>query len=162
MFFTAFDKYAVTRLMITWLNLDLGIEVCLFNGMTMVQKTWLQLGYVFYMWTLQIIIIFFCRRSTRCTRLFGENVNKVLSTLILLSFVKKGRIVQSIWSLNKLYVINSTSDLGLDRNMWLMDSLLKANICCCVSDSIALFYLHCHSFLYSFFQNCQVGDAFDG
>ena len=123
-FFSTFYKYEVTRLMITWLNLDLGIEVCLFNGMTMIQKTWLQLGYVFYMWTLQIIIIFLCRRSTRCTRLFGENVNKVLSTLILLSFVKTGRIVQSILSANMLYVVNSTSDSGLDRNMWLMDSTI--------------------------------------
>ena len=123
-FFLKFHKYEVTRLMITWLNLDLGIEVCLFNSMTMIQKTWLQLGYVFYMWTLQIIIIFLCRRSTRCTRLFGENVNKVLSTLILLSFVKTGRIVQNILSSNKLYVINSTSDSGLDRNMWFMDSTI--------------------------------------
>ena len=123
-FFSTFHKYEVTHLMITWLNLDLGIEVCLFNGMTMIQKTWLQLGYVFYMWTLHITIIFLCRRSTRCTRLFGENVNKVLSTLILLSFVKTGRIVQNILSLNKLYVINSTSDSGLDRNMWLMDSTI--------------------------------------
>ena len=124
-FFLKLHKYEVTRLMITWLNLDLGIEVCLFNGMTMIQKTWLQLGYVFYMWTLHIIIIFLCRRSTRCTRLFGENVNKVLSTLILLSFVKTGRIVQSIWSSNKLYVINSTSDSSLDRNMWFMDSTIQ-------------------------------------
>ena len=124
-FFSAFSKYEVTRLMITWLNLDLGIEVCLFNGMTMIQKTWLQLGYVFYMLTLHIIIIFLCRRSTRCTHLFGENVNKVLSTLILLSFFKTGRIVQSIWSSNKLYVINSTSDSGLDRNMWFMDSTIQ-------------------------------------
>ena len=124
-FFPTFHKYEVTRLMITWLNLDLGIEVCLFNGMTMIHTTWLQVGYVFYMWTLQIIIIFLCRRSTRCTRLFGENVNKVLSTLILLSFVKTGRIVQNILSLNKLYVINSTSDSGLDRNMWLVDSTIQ-------------------------------------
>ena len=121
-FFTEFHKYEVTHLMITWLNLDLGIEVCLFNGMTMIQKTWLQLGYVFYMWTLQVIIIILCRRSTRCTRLFGENVNKVLSTLILLSFVKAGRIVRNICSLNKLHVINS--DSGLDRNMWFMDSTI--------------------------------------
>ena len=44
-FFSTFHKYEVTHLMITWLNLDLGIEVCLFNSMTMIQKTWLQLGY---------------------------------------------------------------------------------------------------------------------
>ena len=118
-FFSTFHKYEVIRLMITWLNLDLGIEVCLFNGMTMIQKTWLQLGYVFYMWTLQIIIIFLCRRSTRCTRLFGENVNKVLSTFNLLSFVKTGRIVLSIYSVKNLFVLNST--LAVDRKVWLMD-----------------------------------------
>ena len=118
-FFSTFHKYEVTRLMITWLNLDLGIEVCLFNGMTMIQKTWLQLGYVFYMWTLQIIIIFLCRRSTRCTRLFGKNVNKVLSTLILLSFVKTGRIVLNIVLAKPLYVLNST--IAVDRKVWLMD-----------------------------------------
>ena len=114
-----FHEYEVTRLMITWLNLDLGIEVCLFNGMTMIQKTWLQLGYVFYMWSLYIIIIFLCRRSTRCTRLFGENVNKVLSTLILLSFFKTGRIVLSIGSVRPLYVLNST--IAVNRKVWLMD-----------------------------------------
>ena len=118
-FFPPFHMYEVTRLMITWLNLDLGIEVCLFNGMTMIQKTSLQLGYVFYMWSLYIIIIFLCRRSTRCTRLFGENVNKVLSTLILLSFFKTGRIVLSIGSVRPLYVVNST--LAVDRKVWLMD-----------------------------------------
>ena len=118
-FFTEFYRYEVTRLMITWLNLDLGIEVCLFNGMTMIQKTWLQLGYVFYMWTLHIIIIFLCRRSTRCTHLFGENVNKVLSTLILLSFVKTGRILLIIGSVNDLFVLDSA--VALDKKVWLMD-----------------------------------------
>ena len=122
-FFSAFSRYEVTRLMITWLNLDLGIEVCLFNGMTMILKTWLQLGYVFYMWTLQIMIIFLCRRSTRCTRLFGEHVHKVLSTLILLSFVKTGRIVFIIGSLKNLFILNSS--LAVDRNVWLMDSSIQ-------------------------------------
>ena len=118
-FFSAFSKYEVTRLMITWLNLDLGIEVCLFNGMTMIQKTWLQLGYVFYMLTLHIIIIFLCRRSTRCTRLFGENVHKVLSTLILLSFVKTGRIVLSTCSVKHLFIFSSRFDVNW--KVWLVD-----------------------------------------
>ena len=120
-FFTEFNN--VTRLMITWLNLDLGIEVCLFNGMTMIQKTWLQIGYVFHMLSLHIIIIFLCRRSTRCTRLFGENVHKVLSTLILLSFVKTGRIVLVIGSLEHLFVLNSS--LAVDRMVWLMDPTIQ-------------------------------------
>ena len=119
---STFHKYDVTRLLITWLNLDLGIEVCLFNGMTMNQKTWLQIGYVFYMWTLHIIIIFLCQRSTRCTRLFGKNVNKVLSTLILLSFAKTGRIVLSICSTKNLFTINSTS---AQDKVWLMDPTIR-------------------------------------
>lgn len=91
--FLNFYNYDIPRIAIAWLNLDLGIEVCFYKGMNMYQKTWLQIGYVLYMIVLQLSIVILCRRYVCCTRLFGRNVTKVLSTLFLLLFTKTERIV---------------------------------------------------------------------
>ena len=42
---------------IAWLNLDLGIETCLYDGMDAYAKTWLQFLFPAYIWTIVIIII---------------------------------------------------------------------------------------------------------
>ena len=36
---------------ISWINLDLGIEVCFYSGMNVYQKTWLQFVFPFYIWS---------------------------------------------------------------------------------------------------------------
>lgn len=95
-FFPNFNNYNITRILIAWLNLDLGIEVCFYNGMTIYQKIWLEIAYVFYIWFLQITIIALCRRYVYFTRLLGRNIAKVMSTLLLLLFLKTVRIAQEI------------------------------------------------------------------
>lgn len=89
---SSFSNYDVPRIVIAWLNLDLGIEVCLYNGMTAVQKIWLQISFVLYLFALQIVIFILCRFYVRWTRLFGRNTTKVISTLILLIFTKVARL----------------------------------------------------------------------
>ena len=37
---------------IAWLNLDLGVETCLFQGLTAYSKTWLQFVFPFYIWSI--------------------------------------------------------------------------------------------------------------
>ena len=37
------------RIFISWLNLDLGIETCFYNGMDSLAKTWLQFAFPFYL-----------------------------------------------------------------------------------------------------------------
>ena len=94
--FPHFSNWNISRILIAWLNLDLGIEVCLYNGLNAYQKNWLQFGYIAYMWSLQVIIILLCRRYIFFTRVFGKNVTKVLSTLIFLCFSKALQIISDV------------------------------------------------------------------
>ena len=70
---------------IAWLNLDLGIKTCFFNGLDGYWKTWLQFGYSL---TLIATIIVCCKFSSKLSRLFGRNVVSVLSTLIFMAHSK--------------------------------------------------------------------------
>ena len=77
---------------ISWLNLDLGIETCFYNGMDSYVKVWLQFVFPFYIWVI-IIIIIFLAEHTKLGRLIGHNTVPVLATLILLSYMKLLRTV---------------------------------------------------------------------
>ena len=73
---------------IAWLNLDLGIETCFYNGMTAYAKVWLQFLFPLYIWFIIATIIVLCHYSTWLSNKIGGNVVQVLATLILLSFTK--------------------------------------------------------------------------
>ena len=42
---------------VSWLNLDLGIQTCFYNGMDMYAKAWLQFVFPVYMWLIVAIIV---------------------------------------------------------------------------------------------------------
>ena len=83
---------------IAWLNLDLGIETCLYDGMDAYAKTWLQFLFPAYIWTIVIIIIMSSRYSTTVSRMSGNNAVQVLATLFLLSYAKLLRVSITIFS----------------------------------------------------------------
>ena len=90
---------------ISWLNLDLGIETCLYDGMTSLVKVSLQFVFPFYLWALITIIILVFRHSTRIVklvRLCGNHSVSVLATIFLLSFTKLMRTITSALSLTTL------------------------------------------------------------
>ena len=70
---------------IAWLILDLGIETCIFNELDGYWKTWLQ-----FVFSLSLItgLIICCRYSGKLSRLCGNNVVHVLSTLIFMAHSK--------------------------------------------------------------------------
>jgi len=73
---------------IAWLNLDLGIETCFFNGLNGYWKTWLQFVFPAYIWIITAVIIVVAHYSSTGARLFGNNSVQVLATLFLLSYTK--------------------------------------------------------------------------
>ena len=73
---------------IAWVNLDLGIKVCFYDGLDAYVKTWLQLLFPLYIWTISIVIIVWSYYSIHVTRLISRNAVKVLATLFLLSYTK--------------------------------------------------------------------------
>ena len=68
---------------IAWVNLDLGIETCFFDGMDAYSKAWLQYAFPIYVWVLVVAIILASHYSTRIARCLGTNPVAVLATLFL-------------------------------------------------------------------------------
>ena len=83
----------ILTVFIAWLNLDLGIETCFFDGMDTYGKTWLQFIFPLYIWSLVGLIIIASDYSSWIARLFGSNPVAVLATLFLLSYAKLLRTI---------------------------------------------------------------------
>ena len=110
-------KVNVFTLFIAWLNLDLGIETCFFDGMDSYLKTWLQFAFPLYIWLLCFLIIVLSNRSTRITKIFGSNPIAVLATLFLLSYLKIFRTMLTIFSITILDYSNGHKNI-----VWLYDA----------------------------------------
>ena len=87
---------------IAWLNLDLGITTCFFNGFNGYWKTWLQFAFPLYLWLLVGGIIIGCHYSGRLSRLFGNNGVPTLATIILMSYTKVFNNIAKILMMSKL------------------------------------------------------------
>ena len=84
------------RVFISFLNLDLGIETCFYNGMDSYDKMWLQLFFPFYLMIIAASIIIASRYSSRILRLTYTRSLPVLATLFLLSYTGVLRIVLTV------------------------------------------------------------------
>ena len=74
---------------ISWLNLNIGFDVCFIKGMDLFTKTWLELAFSIYIIILVIVIIAMSSRSLKFSHLLGKkNPVATLATLILLSYTK--------------------------------------------------------------------------
>ena len=83
------------HIFIAWLNLDMGIQTCFYNGMDMYMKTWLQFLFPFYIWLIAGLIIWLSRKYNFMARIMQSNGTQILATLILLSYAKLLRAVIS-------------------------------------------------------------------
>ena len=72
---------------ISFLNLDLGFPLCLFNGMTTLHKSLLQFVFPLYLWFILLVIGLIGRYSTTISKLLVHNITtQVLATLLFLSY----------------------------------------------------------------------------
>ena len=110
----------VLTVFIAWLNLDLGIKVCFYNGMDAYVKTWLQFAFPLYVWALVGMIIIRSHYSGRVAKMFGSNPVAVLATLFLLSYAKLLRTVVAALSYTSLEYPNN-----LQIAVWLYDGNIK-------------------------------------
>ena len=103
----------ILTVFVAWLNLDLGIETCFYDGMDMYAKAWLQLVYI---WLIVAVVIGLSHYYTTAARIIGQNSPKVLATLFLLSYAKLLRAVITILSFTYLDYPN-----GHSKAVWLYD-----------------------------------------
>ena len=100
---------------IAWINLDFGIETCLYNGLDAYSKTWLQFVFPVYIWVIVGLIILVSHYSRMFANRLGSNPVSVLATLILLSYTKILRTF--IAAIHITYLEYPT----YNRSVWLYD-----------------------------------------
>ena len=115
-FFPSNDYHYLSSVFIAWLNLDLGIETCLYNGMNAYVRTWLQFAFPLYLWIIVGSIIVLSRYSSTVVKVVGSNAVPVLGTLFLLSYTKLQRTIISTFSFTFIQ-----HEDGTTTPVWLYD-----------------------------------------
>ena len=110
----------VLSVFIAWINLDLGIKTCFYNGMDAYVKIWLQFAFPLYVWALVGMIIVGSYYSGKVASIFGSNPIAVLATLFLLSYAKLLRTVIAILSYTSLEYPNNSQIA-----VWLYDGNIR-------------------------------------
>ena len=88
MFFPDHHTITPLRVFVSFVNLDLGIKTCFYNGMDDYAKVWLQLAFPFYIVFITLLIIIISKYSITVLRFTARRSISVLLTLFLLSFTK--------------------------------------------------------------------------
>ena len=92
--FLPFDFPNFLTVFISWLNLDLGVETCFYNGMDSYGSLMLQLVFPAYVFLLIAMIMVLCDRSQKIAGwLSKRNPEATLYTLALLSYSKLTRLI---------------------------------------------------------------------
>ncbi len=92
-----------------WLNLNLGITSCFYDGMDAVASTALQFVFPGYLYLLMFIIILLARRSHRFTIVFsrgGFSAAKLFATLMLMTHMSITRTCLEILGLAELSTLS--------------------------------------------------------
>ncbi|XP_064389258.1 uncharacterized protein LOC135337274 [Halichondria panicea] len=112
---------------ISWVNLDLGIETCFYDGMTSQVKVLLQLLFPTYLFLLMFLIIILSKYFDFFAKLLSNrNPVAALGTLVLLSYSKLLRFIIAALQYRVLdYPDGSTNELDFPSKssdiVWLYD-----------------------------------------
>ena len=129
------------KVFISFINLDLGIETCFYDGMDSYAKMWLQLFFPFYLLVIAVSIIIVSRYSSRVLRLTYSRSLPVLATLFLLSYTGILRTVLTV-----LFSYSAITHLpgGHQQIVWSIDAsvpLFKLKFCVLFVTCLVLFLL---------------------
>ena len=123
------------RVLISFINLDLGFPLCFYNGMDDAAKTGLQFVFPVYLLVLTVFVVMVCRfwlsQSTgpnvskndylnRFSRYVGKRAVSVLATLIYLSYSKLLRTVIDILTYATVMVEDDTQ-----LRVWFYDGTVR-------------------------------------
>ena len=88
-YFFTFQSPNPITVLISWLNLEIGFDICVYEGMLSDSKAFSQLIFPTYIIILAIIMIVVSECSPKFARIIGKgNPVAVLATMILLSYTK--------------------------------------------------------------------------
>ncbi len=84
--FFPLNRPNVVTVFIAWLNLDLGVELCFYNGLDFFTRAWLQYVFPAYLISLAVVLICLNWYSTLGAKLIGNRSLNVLASSILLCY----------------------------------------------------------------------------
>ena len=102
------SRFTFLRIFISTVNLDLGFEICFYDGMSQIVKTGLQFVFPVYLWLLILVIVYLSRFSHRFDTKISNQALPVLATLMFLSYSKVLRTSITVFS----YVFIQSSSHG--------------------------------------------------
>ena len=106
---------------ISWLNLDIGIDTCYFNGMDAYAKSWLQLAFPAYMLLLVAAVIIICSISSKFSNFIGKrDPVATLATIILMSYATILENIFRALTPGRLVYPNGKVEI-----IWLPDAMIK-------------------------------------
>ena len=124
------------QVIVSLLNLDLGIPMCFYHGMDDADKAGLQFVFPAYLLILTMTVIVLCHfclqqsptTSTRScvyrvSNIIGERAVGVLSTLIYLSYSKLFRTVIDVFTYSTVHQISDETSITM--NVWFYDGNVK-------------------------------------
>ena len=119
-----FPSTTFLSVFVAWMNLDIGMNSCLYDGMDFYGLTWLQFVFPVYIWLLVSIMIISSRYSTTAAKLVSRDAVKVLATLFLLSYAKLLRTIITVLSFT--YISYEGSDGRMySTAVWLYDGNIR-------------------------------------
>ena len=112
-------KREIAYTLILLFNLDLGIEVCFYNGMTTYASTWLQFLFPIYLLSIVAGLVVASRYSSKIERITCKKVIPVIATLYLLSYNKIMIITfRGLFSFKRMHYLSS----GETKIYWPLDT----------------------------------------
>ena len=115
------NSNTITHVLISLLNLDLGIETCFYSGMDDLAKKVLQLAFPVYLILIATFIIITSHYSSIMQRLTARRGLQVLATIFLLSYTKTLLAVSNVLffysTITHLPTNNTTPVWSVDANV---------------------------------------------
>lgn len=105
---------------VAWLNLDIGFDICFFDGLDTYDKTWIQLAFPAYIISLMIIVVKISEYSPKFTRLLGPGKRDTIATLATLSLLCYTKLLSttiSIYYLLLYFIILTAQKLWFGFQM---------------------------------------------
>ena len=116
-----FSEPNFATVLISWLNLEFGLDACFFKGMDIYWKTWLQIALPAYVIFLVAMVFIISERSMKFAHLIGKrNPIATLTTLILLSYTNLLHTIVAAFSFTTVKYPD-----GSRQTVWLPDGTVS-------------------------------------
>ena len=113
-----FQEQNYITVLIFWLNLELGIDTCYFEGMDTYSKTWIQLVFPFYIMFIVALVTIISSYSSKFSKVIGKkDPVATLATLILFSYATLLQVIFRVFSFGTLTYADGTAKV-----VWLPDA----------------------------------------